>query len=123
MTPQDKCVSLETAEKLKEAGFPQDTERRWIRTEHTWFIDPMMATPDVLINHGVWYSAPDAQEIMDLLPALTKSWYQEKTGFYRCETMIFDAFGFATDVVSYKGENEAEARAQVWLYLKDNNLL
>lgn len=29
MKPEEKVVSLETARKLKEAGFPQDTEHSW----------------------------------------------------------------------------------------------
>lgn len=36
MTISQKCVSLETAKKLKEAGFPQDTERWFVDTRKSW---------------------------------------------------------------------------------------
>lgn len=42
MTPQEKCVSLETARKLKHAGFPQDTERVWFN----WYNERPYPQPD-----------------------------------------------------------------------------
>lgn len=63
-------TSLDLSKRLKAIGVAQDSNYRWIRTENVWFIDPMFATPESLINHGEWYSAYLASELGELLPQM-----------------------------------------------------
>jgi hypothetical protein len=138
MTPESKCVSLATAKALKEAGFPQDTERAWLEVENSKLIYRNQ-------NGDVGVPAPDAQEIGELLPEVTdqgfleftKSLYEdgEEWEVFYCDiskdtepvagmpnvmklrmdkTIVSPVFGH---------KNEAEARAACWLYLKQQKLI
>lgn len=78
MKPEEKCVSLSTAKKLKEAGFPKGdfnnpaTERIWIdwADESTngmknpyWCLVGSASISD----DCEWFSAPDAQELLEAI--------------------------------------------------------
>lgn len=109
MQPSEKCVSLETAGKLKEAGFPQETEH-WFGFEGN-FMDGRYPATSI--------AAPDATEIGVLLPE-----YIEGQKLYCWRSDIGWHVGyFDKPFTSSQGLNEAEARAACWLYLKQNNLL
>lgn len=137
MTPQEKCVSLETARELKHAGFPQDMERYWetsfsaaslhlaSEVAESYYLVPkpnMCTTGDC----KPIFAAPDAQEIAELLP-----WYiQEHCVFvgqrmeWRNPNNYTVVYGTLKDIFhSVSADSEVEARASMWLYLKESKLI
>lgn len=135
MQPSEKCVSLETAGKLKDAGFPQDTEK-----QYGYYIDPLSGgkegvmlchTVDCDMRHDAHVAAPDATEIGELLPpnfgSESHNWNTDKVHVgndgdcWEASISLTDSDGGSVMVEIYG--NEAEARAACWLYLKQNNLL
>lgn len=138
MRPEEKCVSLETAKKLKEAGFPQVTERCWwadvescIDGSKPRIIEGSLWT----LHYGKpvwheatswWFAAPDAQEIGvelgDYVGAELNASSRRRNKwhcYYKAKKMRDDDFPWP--IKGY--ENEAEARAAAFLYLKQQNLI
>lgn len=129
MTPEQKCVSSDTAIALEVAGFPQNTERWWI--DKTDFDGQLwIENHEPTYELGSWaemeewsdtgrvrshYAAPDAQEIGELLPRNLGSEL----------FMQLRKSGWLVRVDGYEvlHENEAEARAACWLWLKENKLI
>jgi hypothetical protein len=67
----NKCVSLETAKRLKEAGWPQDT------TDNHWFeycgkekieVKPGLSTNRITGGNFKNYDAPDVSDLLAALP-------------------------------------------------------
>ncbi len=126
MTPLSKVVSLKTAKRLKDAGFPQDTERWWDEEDNVLYRSIDRSAKDI----GC-VAAPDSQEVGELLPAFNPdgSAFQQLTCI-KNRNAKGDEYS-----VRYQNHNrggiskiffapsEAEARAACWLYLKENNLL
>ncbi len=115
MTPESKVVSLETAKRLKDAGFPQDTERAWRDWEPKCYLTKF--------THGheekFMIAAPDAQEIGKLTP-------KTLGGNFLFQLRVVGwviRVGNGEVVQEFINANEAEARAEAWLWLKENNLL
>jgi hypothetical protein len=126
---ENNFVTLETAKKLKAAGFPQDCQfEYWVDTVGAWQAPrPTVLKPTVRET----YAAPTAQEIADQLPHFI--------GDYQLLTMIaYGVFGRPdTDtwqagyfkVGNKVGKNitdglaptMAEALAALYLKLKENN--
>ena len=79
MKPEDKVVSLETARKLKDAGFPQEDMEHWWHEKVLNFIEGKMkgGKTEMVLGQKVignfdcagHMAAPDAQEVGDQLPA------------------------------------------------------
>lgn len=122
-------VSLELARKLKDAGFPQETEFYWIETTQGWrvirnppeFIKEKMV-PDII-------AAPLASEIGERLP-----WVITVDNFQWVLVLMKRADGTwgilyerSTDGTSLGGswfiDNDANAKAKMWLWLKENSYL
>lgn len=144
MNPSSKCVSLETAKRLLAAGFPQDTERWWQAT----YSHPLgYRCPDCKVGDEAphpcgWHiasyddgeqhfdiAAPDAQEIGELLPAVIGGrFFRQSKCVDGTWLVYYEANGIGA-IVEWDGmidvyyNNEAEARAACWLYLKENNLI
>jgi hypothetical protein len=136
-SPKSKCVSLGTAKKLKEAGFPQDTERWWALPRGGNKIVPH------LVNYhstriGEIYAAPDAQEIAEQLPFRAKwdiagqwsnDWLPHEMFMPTLKHRKWFRFCYMgdNDVVLggmwFEHENEAEARAACWLWLREQKLI
>lgn len=127
MTPENKVVSLETAKRLKELGFPQDTERWfYVHTDHNGdFHAANLERYKPILNSDCYkgchlISAPDAQEIGELLPEEAYEmisfgaphWRDACWYIYWLEKDDHEAF-----------DNEAEARAACWIYLKENKFI
>lgn len=124
MIPQQKCVSLETAKRLREAWFPQDTERWW-----SWYNQETNKLWEITKGrqYESWYAAPDAQE-MGLPESInvygehghlhigygTREVGKWTVGYANYEARCSEIFDHA---------NEAEARAACWLWLKEQKLL
>lgn len=127
MTPIEKCVSLETAKKLKEAGFPQKTERKW--AFHVNNVDPVWSIQydddDSWMGYEVT-AAPDAQEIGALLPQSIHTEDGDWQFGQRKELDNIHVTFYWNPSGTKKGfdhHNEAEARAACWLYLKEQKLI
>lgn len=153
MIPAEKCVSLGTAKRLRDAGFPQDTERMYLLipcgcTGHeNWeLIDPIttyVRRADIEIREEHKIAAPDAQEIGAMLPFrhkhlgtvndalfvehklanMEKRWWIVGYVDEYTSRWPFDFLVFQGKEVRFENENEAEARAACWLYLKEQGLL
>jgi hypothetical protein len=102
-------VTLETAKKLKAAGFPQETFARYAEDEHL-MVDYINSS-----KRTEWYeydiAAPTAQEIADQLPGqwhIFKKPYLDGTQYTARASEIFS--------VAY---TMAEALAALWLKLHE----
>ena len=122
MQPESRVVSLETAKKLKEAGFPQETER--------WWRDGGDAHGNYICtgeygHDSFMIAAPDAQEIGEQM--LNSIGARKFTGcflrFGQWGGGTKDVHEFRVSKQTFRASNEAEARAACWLYLKDHGLL
>lgn len=142
-----KTVSLETAQKLREAGYPQkDSYFHWSNAgkESELIhapdgfddarINDHFRPEDVLANKEkhfyVYYSAPTSDEILDELP------WQVESGIDRGRLVVEKSFHTQKWKVTYvdmttggrfaqsnEDESIAESAAKMWLYLKAQGLL
>lgn len=127
MRPEEKCVSLKTAKKLLAAGFPQDTEKWWCTDlgELTYSRDCSSYTKSQCGDH---VAAPDAQEIGELLPATVDGKYGDCTRWFgsrrtQGQWHVWYENGRDDEKLLFTHENEAEARASAWLWLKEQKLI
>lgn len=138
MQAENKVVSLETARKLKDAGWTTETEREW----SAWSDHAASEHSDCHELHwelhdkeggfmGERLPAPDATEIGELLPqiieedgiayqlfvsvGLDKQWFI----VYANEKDYHDNFRMPFVM----NHNEAEARAAAFLWLKEQKLI
>lgn len=144
MTPEQKCVSLETARKLLAAGFPQDTGRWWFSTNgEDWSLGGAFSS-----RTDGNIAAPDAQEIGELLPEQTDAgFFRQEKGlgdegeywsvmYYSFEEPLFETEpvdGYPNVkklkpsrekiTIIFEAENEAEARAACFIWLKEQKLI
>lgn len=127
MKPEQKCVSLETAKRLKEAGFPQDTERWWRDGAGVQLRNHNYPQEIDTSDYYQDYAAPDSQEIGELLPPKAKPdadsnslpieyWKDE-------ESCVVAIMHYDSIIEMWRGKNEAEARAACWLFLKEKGLI
>jgi hypothetical protein len=137
MKPESKVVTLGTARRLKAAGFPQNTERWWcLRADAKWQI----ASGGVLAGRFLRserVAAPDATEIGELLPATIRKddvayYFEIAKHDWPPEQKHKEAWGwcynsYKDDKRNWRGsgtyENQAEAVADCWLYLKEKKLI
>lgn len=125
MTLENHVVSLELAKELKENGYPQDDSLfYWWFNGKEWFVAiktdswsqlhnmPSPLKLDRMLPKGTAFPAPSNTELLKKLPVFTRG---EKTGndWYQC----------SHGQIHFSNENEANARAKMWLYLKKEGLL
>lgn len=124
MQPESKVVSMDTAQKLIDAGFVYDTERFWVQLdtpEQEWVLR------NDIFGGGIatkgYIIAPDAQEIGELLPMDNIECHMTVLGTVaRSKGKWCCLFGEDVRTKQY-GDNEAEARAACWLYLKQQGII
>lgn len=131
MTPETKCVSLETAKRLKAAGFPQETEREYRHTDVMEGVDDhLLVFSKQLIGCDVYdrIAAPDAQEIGEMLPRFVEidgsEWWFE--GGKDSGNSWYAAYSKEHEdglTKVFFCESESEARAAAWLWLKEKGLV
>jgi len=137
MRSEDKVVSLETAKKLKENGFSQDTEHKWRFNKGDYELVLSSDKKNGVANFTVFgkphlLAAPDAQEIGEMLPGSIPYdqdgyhgaclCFDKHSAFYHNSSgqiIVRDDIG----EVCFMGKNLAEALAKMWLYLKENKLI
>lgn len=115
MQPVEKYVSLKTAKKLKEAGFPQETERWWFTTNGVdWSLGGAFSS-----RSDGNIAAPDAQEIGELLP-IGITTYKGKSGWtVRRQKQNCCGYNQVISPNRLSFQTEAEARAAAWLWFKE----
>lgn len=114
-----------TAKKLEAARFPRNTEMWWCTDLGELTYSKNCAGYEKATCNKSHYAAPDAQEIGELLPrefvtphsrhALLINRKESTTGGW-WNVGYFGMFEIAK-------RSEAEARAAVWLWLRENNLV
>lgn len=128
MKPEEKCVSLETAKKLKDAGFPQNTERAWLQKSTGWSLvrnDNFTGLKD-----DIHAAAPDAQELSSTIPFRSKKMKTVNDARFSMlklpeDTWMCWYFDEDTDedkTPRFIGSMQ-ESLAMMFLYLKENNLI
>jgi len=138
-----KTVTLETAKKLREAGFPQETHHKWIEGSNgqgVYFLDCDLR---VIASHKGWdiVAAPTAEEVLDQLPAWIKMEDDEGQAYLIVEKYEDENNENCNYKVKYESAYAeypepsrlidedlwfvtlAEAAAKMWLYLKEHKLI
>jgi len=156
MKPESKVVTLKTAQRLREAGFPQDTERMYLMiphvengkiVKHGELLDPVTTAIrryDIHIPYDDKIAAPDATEIGQLLPqyvpymgrhlwistdATSRDGVPTMLGTvlkepkWECSIAYIGADQEHKCVYLDRDDNEAEARAAAFLWLKEKKLI
>lgn len=104
-------VTLETAQRLKAAGFTLDEPHMgWQQFEGTWIAQDWLEVDEDM----EWYLAPTAQEIADQLPSIW-SIGSGLNGDYEAYTQDGDGVSEVTDEYTANGPTMAEALAALWL--------
>lgn len=139
-----KTTSLELSKQLKENGFPQQTQFKYLKPTRE-FIDSDEDTDwKILLEKGFYkgeqymigsanctriYAAPTAEEILDELPYKIEYdgdlliWdivrMEAPKDYWKVSYMRNDV----SQIILFVEETLVEAAGKMWLYLKQNNLL
>lgn len=101
--------TLETCQKLKAAGFLQETQHCWVDMGEHW----------IVAHHPAWtkgdISAPLLTEILDNLPFGKTVWQGDENYF----VSLSDGYGSHDQTVEHN--NPAEAAALLYLALKEQS--
>lgn len=117
MTPEQLVPSRETCERLKAAGYRQDTFFGWHYGEG-------LSGPFVIPNTGhiaFLYAAPTASELMDELQSLSPRCGVGQNGFAgtTADTQFW-AESRNTPVIGCHADSLAEALALLWLKVRES---
>ncbi len=118
MKPEQKCVSLETAKKLKETGFPQEMERYWVDGEHVSL--PLLLRRFTEDKRTDVYAAPDAQEILEAIPSRRQLFIDIRYADSLKQYFVENKGSSLT--TQFHHANLSEALARAWLFLKEKNI-
>ena len=125
MKLQEQCVSLDLAKKMKELGFEQESMFKWHdcsdcydcnEEDHTnhWEIS---LTKDIMVK-GI--SAYTVAELGEMLPWDITIHRDINLGWH----IVFQADGLTEkDMIFSEDISEADARAKMLCYLKENKLI
>lgn len=129
--PENIVVSLELAKRLRDAGWSQEKNissfyysgEGWlmvctIHVEGETVLIPV--TGAELTFHSPWLSAPTAEEILRELPDYQVMSEEGVVSIIQLSDIYNKR---KTKFSIFKGETLASAAAQMWIYLKTNNLL
>lgn len=123
MSCKDICISLETAKKFKKNGWNNRATFVYIKEYDEYYLKLLEdISYDNNSNQTDFYYAPTCSEI-DLPITFTKD------GYTFCLTIFFSDEGILINYKNTKASNvlfdwieaktEVEAKAQMWLYLKE----
>ena len=118
MKPESICVSLETAKKLKEAGWDKETVFYWYEGDlsgdgELWSVLEMEDVNEDFAR----YPAPTASEIE--LPTGCKLRREVIRGRVVGDRISTDFYEYVMNNVGHSAATEVEAKAQKWIYLKE----
>ena len=127
-------TSLEVSKKLKEAGFPQDDcDAYWCNNPE--YGDIIYSVEDICVLDGIvylhgsvyeGYAAPCVGRLAEELPWKIENHYpytDDEYSFreeYECDGFIWVRFKHVTIT---KAETEADARALIWIDIKEKGLI
>ncbi len=124
MKLEQQVVSLELAKKLKELGVKQESLFYWRPNDNGAgnFNDIIVAANDEEgLFCGVYYSAFTVAELGEMLPDYAHSWripaWKDDTIKWQCDWKNKPSGSKTCDA-----DTEADARAKMLIYLKENNL-
>ncbi len=120
MDIEKQVVSLDLCKKLKEAGYPQDSYYIWAY-DLIGVMHRLILRKDVK-NHPQDYPAPTVAEMGEKLPNYQRSGQavmDNPLEKYTSKCHSFDPYV----AEQFYALTEADARAKMWLYLKDKELL
>ena len=150
LTPESLVVSLDLARQLKEAGWEQEESIFWLFWSDThdegWIeygsIHSFDSGAKSMYKRGAVFAAPTAEEILRRLPkhlnafgqhgrltvqfGLSQSQWQPCVGYihHKSNNWIFQGDNYQDGMMYFVDTDSlANAAAQMWLYLKKNNLL
>lgn len=115
MELKNQVVSLGLAKKLKELGIKQGSLFHWChyKQEKKWFITFNIEASKAIDLDDI-YSAFTVAELGEMLPIETRSVYLGGSGWI-CQNNHYKEHFYA--------ETEADARAKMLVYLKENKLI
>lgn len=119
MKLQDICASLEMSKELKKAGYPQDSLFYWAKFKDVWKIRDRDAM-DILFPDYEKVSAPTVAELGEALPVLVEDNYSD---CYKSADGWECSYDRAMNGKFFTDKSEANVRAKMWLYLKEEGLL
>lgn len=123
MNLQDQVTNLELSKKMKDLGFPQESLFYWRtpREDRNIYGDLIYKSfaPHLQYGGNGEYSAYTVAELGTLLPKTYMSFHDSLDHWY-CEDL--DTF-INPQYKSISYETEANARAAMLVYLKENNLI
>lgn len=116
MKLENQVVSLELAQKMKDKGFKQESL-------HYWYLTNLSGTADWIVTNGrfpssgEFCSAYTVAELGEMLPMQMRSWKwgSKEVPAWSCEAYESD--------IDFDADTEADARAKMLIYLKENNLI
>lgn len=127
MPIEHHVVSLDIAKQLKEAGYDQQVLFHWeiVDGEKPTIVESTERSHRVNGKTAFYYAAPLASELGEQLPTGVGS--RKNLNGYSCyfnpEYMPKEKQRYKDNPPPTRDENETNARAKMWLYLKKNNLL
>lgn len=115
MKLEDQLVSLDLAKRMKELGFEQESLYRWDKKAHGWYL----ANADFQMYGSESIAAYTTAELGEMLKGC------DHPVPYWCSQANVKSWCMFRDGEAYNinEKNEADARAQTLIYLKENNLL
>lgn len=126
MKIEQKVVSLETAKKLKKIGFPQDTERVYL----------LHRSKEYSLENTLWFESEDGEwgcrcSIKDLCPIAAPDAQEIGELLIKNENLVTMFFPNGRCQIAlpewpssyFERENEAEARAAIWIWLQSRPIL
>ena len=123
MKIENQVVSLELAKELKDAGYPQEGVWWWCQyNSKEWGVNHRLVGFNNIVAPTV---AELGEALLDLRNEFAQGWsdsgchWHFQAGDRGCGSMI-EGFGKTFD--SESEDTEADARAKMWLYLKQKGL-
>jgi hypothetical protein len=124
MRLEDIVVSLDLAKELRDSEYPQETLFFWyegLERDGSVYDYVECSGQEAIKNVGT-YAAPAASEIGEQLKIFPMIDYAYHAGVWISQ-IPRDESRTPTWTPAFTGESEADSRAKMWLYLKQNNLL
>jgi hypothetical protein len=120
MELQQQVVNLELSKKMKELGFKQESYFIWyLRNEETKKY--ILCSRDIFQEGISAYTVAELGEILNLGNLYIEEWRNGNGGKWCIE--LTDWKGKDKKTYNQEAETEADARAKMLCYLKENNLL
>ena len=113
---KEYCVDLELAKELKEAEFPQKSEKWWNQTRYGYELQRQKG-----YCYPLNYPAPTSDELLNQLPAWTDSGQVgilKEENSYRITFFINDEVNYEDGYKEFNDKKLSNALAKMWLYLK-----